>query len=83
MYGKQYHPNLLSFAGKHKLSEFVGVETFEEAIKIYLHQYKDTPVSMETFCNEFAKLCNKPGLKHFFEDWIYSTNGPKSFIASC
>ena len=67
----------------HKLSEFVGVETFEEATRTFLKRYKETPVNMEIFCNEYINLCNKPGLEQFFEDWIYTTRGPKSFIASC
>jgi hypothetical protein len=66
----------------YELSKFVGVEVFEEATKIFLHKYIDTPVNIETFCNEYIHLCDKPGLEQFFKDWIYSAAGPKVFIAS-
>ena len=66
----------------YKLSEFVGIDVFDEATKIFLQKYKDTPVNIETFCNEYTKLCGKPELEQFFKDWIYTTNGPKSFIES-
>jgi len=66
-----------------KLSEFVGVEIFEGATRTFLQKYRDTPVNMEIFCSEYISLCHKPDLKQFFEDWIYTANGPKSFIASC
>ena len=67
----------------YKLSEFVGIEVYEDATRTFLQKYKDTPVNMEIFCNEYLKLCNKPELEQFFKDWIYSANGPKSFITSC
>ena len=66
----------------YKLSEFVGITVFEEATKTFLEKYRNTPVDIETFCNEYIKLCNKPELKQFFEDWIYTTHGTKSFIES-
>jgi len=65
------------------LSEFVGLDVFEEATKIFLQKYRDTPVTMEIFCNEYIKLCNKPELEQFFNDWIYTVNGPKFLLASC
>lgn len=67
----------------YKLSEFVGINVFEEATKIFLNKYKNIPADMEIFCSEYIKLCNKPELKQFFSDWIYTANGSKSFIESC
>jgi len=66
----------------YELSELVGVEIFEEATKTFLQQYKDSLVNMEMFCNEYKRLCKHPELEQFLEDWIYSTKGPKSYIAS-
>lgn len=67
----------------YELSEFVGLDVFEKATTVFLEKYKNTPVNMEIFCDEYIKLCNNPGLEQFFNDWIYTTNGPKSLIASC
>ena len=64
----------------YKLSEFVGVEIFERATREFLQKYKDTPVNMQIFCDDYISLCHKPGLEQFFKDWIYTTNGPKSLI---
>jgi len=66
----------------YKLSELVGIDIFEEATKLFLQKYKDTPVNMEIFCNEYIKLCNNPKLEQFFNDWIYTTTGTKSFLES-
>ena len=66
----------------YKLSEFVGIDVFEKATRTFLEKYKDTPVNMEIFCNEYIKLCDKPELEQFFKDWIYTTNGPKSLLES-
>ena len=66
----------------YKLSEFVGLDVFEEATKIFLQKYKDTPVNIKIFCDEYINLCSKPELEQFFNDWIYTVNGPKSLIAS-
>ena len=65
----------------HELSKLVGIEKFEEATKSFLQKYKDIPVNMEIFCNEYINLCEKPELEQFFADWIYSSAGPKSFLA--
>ena len=62
----------------YKLSEFVGVEIFEKATGEFLRKYKDTPVDMEIFCKEYIALCDNPNLERFFEDWIYTANGPKT-----
>ena len=67
----------------YKLSEFVGVEVFEEATRGFLLKYMDTPVNMEIFCKEYIALCSNSNLEQFFKDWIYTSNGPKSFVASC
>jgi len=64
----------------YKLSDFVGLDVFEKATTIFLGKYKNTPVNMEIFCNEYIKLCNTPGLEQFFNDWIYTINGPKSLF---
>ncbi len=67
----------------HELSGYIGVDMFEEVTRAFLQKYKDTPANMDIFCNEYINLCQKPDLKQFFEDWIYTTVGPKSLIASC
>ena len=64
----------------YKLSELVGIDVFEKATTTFLEKYKDIPVNMEIFCNEYSRLCNNPKLKQFFEDWIYTTNGVKCFV---
>ena len=64
----------------YKLSELVGIEVFERATTVFLEKYKDIPVNMEIFCIEYTNLCNNPRLIHFFEDWIYSTNGVRHFV---
>jgi len=58
----------------HELCKFVGVEIFQQATTTFLHKYKDTPVNIEVFCEEYIKLCKKPELNEFFHDWIYTTN---------
>ena len=65
-----------------RLSELVGIDVFDEATRIFLEKYRDIPVGMETFCNEYIQLCEKPELEQFFKDWIYTANGVKSFIGS-
>ena len=67
----------------HKLSEFVGVDIFDKATKAFLQKYKDTPVNMDIFCDEYMILCGKPGLERFFAEWIYAADGPKAFIKTC
>ena len=66
----------------YKLSELVGIELFEDVTKKFLQKYRNIPVTMELFCNEYMRSCKNPELEHFFDDWIYSVNGPKSFVAS-
>ena len=66
----------------HKLSELVGIDVFDKATKAFLAKYKDIPVNIEIFCNEYIRLCNNPKTKQFFEDWIYTTNGVKHFFST-
>ena len=82
-YGKHEYGDLSYTAGAiclYKLSEFVGTDVFDNATRAFLEKYRDKPVNMDIFCEEYIRLCNNANLKQFFMDWIYTTCGIKSFI---
>jgi len=66
----------------YKISELVGIDVFDNATSKFLEMYKNKPVNMKIFCEEYASLCNMPELEDFFNNWIYGVNGPKSLLAS-
>lgn len=64
-----------------ELSNIAGRKTFDNATKIFLEKYKDSPVTIEEFCEEYMTLCNNPNLKNFFEEWIYTTKGLERLLS--
>ncbi|WDV44325.1 M1 family aminopeptidase [Clostridiaceae bacterium M8S5] len=64
----------------HELCNMVGKEKFDNATNLFLSKYRYKAVNMEILCNEYIKLCDCPEIKDFFDEWIYTTRGPKKFL---
>ena len=63
-----------------ELCDEVGQDIFDSATKKFLMKYKENPVTLQEFCEQYIKLCKKPALKEFFNKWIYSTECYEKYL---
>jgi hypothetical protein len=67
----------------HELCSLVGTKKFDEVTTIFLEKYKNEPVTLDVFCEEYASLCgkeNKFAIEQFFIEWLYSCKGYEKYL---
>ena len=67
----------------YELCSFIGEARFDKITEVFLRKYKDIPVSLETFCDEYAEgvdACCRDALKEFFNKWLYLTDECGKFL---
>ena len=56
----------------YKLSELIGIETFDKVMTSFLHEHREKPVNFELFCKWFEDQSGHPEVNNFFQKWIYT-----------
>lgn len=58
-----------------ELAKLVGTEALDAATRVFLEQYRESPVDFDLFADAYTTLLDHPKLENFFSDWLYSTEG--------
>lgn len=51
-----------------------GEELFNQVIGGFYQKYAESSASTSDFINYFLEIAQKKALKHFFDEWVYTTN---------
>ena len=56
----------------YKLSQLIGVDSFDRITTQFLADFTDTPADFDSFCGEYERGSGDPRVTQFFDDWIYT-----------